>query len=182
MPTQSKSGNEDQVAANLIYHGYVLEGLAVMKAIRDRYDGRKRDPYNQLECGGYYARSLANYSLLLALSGYRVDAPAGRLEFAPKLTPENFQCFFAGGEGWGSYSQQQDGSAFTANLEIKWGKCRLRTLALALPAACPGASVKVTTAGQPVDCVAQRLGSQLSVSLIREVVVSAGQSLTVVVR
>lgn len=175
-------GYEDQVAANLIYHGCVLEGLAVMKAIRDRYDGRKRDPYNQLECGGYYARSLANYSLLLALSGYRVDAPAGRLEFAPKLTPDNFQCFFAGGEGWGSYGQQQDGSTFRANLDVKWGKCRLRTLALALPAGCPGASVKVTTAGQSVDCIAQRLGSQLLVSLVREVVVSASQRLTVDVR
>ncbi len=171
-------GYEDQVAANLIYHGYVLEGLAVMKAIRDRYDGRKRDPYNQLECGGYYARSMANYSLLLALSGYRVDAPAGRLEFAPKVTPDNFTCFFAAGEGWGSFSQRRESDVFTAALGVKWGRLRLRTLSLALP----DGAVKVSLDGRPVACAARRDGAQVVVALANETVVSSGQTMTVVVR
>ena len=171
-------GYEDQVAANLIYHGYVLEGLAVMKAIRDRYDGRKRDPYNQLECGGYYARSMANYSLLLALSGCRMDASAGRLEFAPKVTPENFTCFFAAGEGWGSFSQRREGAVFTASLDVMWGQLRLRTLSLPLP----NGAVKVSLAGRPVDCTATRDGEQVVVALANETVVSSGQTMTVVVR
>jgi hypothetical protein len=175
-------GYEDQVAANLIYHGYVLEGIAVMKAIRDRYDGRKRDPYDQLECGGYYARSMANYSLLLALSGYRIDAPAGRVEFVPKLTPENFRCFFAAGEGWGTFSQKQRGPEFVADIKVQRGQLRLRTLSLAMPTAVSGAAVKVILACQPVDCDVRRHGENLSITFAREMVVVSGQKLTVIVR
>ena len=58
-------GFEYQVGAHLIYEGYLREGLAVCKAVRDRHDGRRRNPYNEFECGSHYARAMANYSYLL---------------------------------------------------------------------------------------------------------------------
>ena len=63
------TGIEYQVAAHLIYEGLVEEGLAIVKAVRDRYDGERRNPWNEVECGNHYARALSSWSLLTALSG-----------------------------------------------------------------------------------------------------------------
>src|SRR5690606_27376078 len=43
----------------------------VVKAVRDRHDGRKRNPWNEAEFGHHYARSMSSWSLLTALSGFR---------------------------------------------------------------------------------------------------------------
>ena len=166
-------GYEDQVAANLIYHGYVLEGIAVMKAIRDRYDGRKRDPYCQIECGGYYARSLANYGVLLAVSGYRVDTPVGRVEFAPKLTPENFKSFFSGGAGWGAYSQRIGGSELSAQLTVKWGRVRLSELSLVPPTGTSPHSATVTCDGKQLPHRLQMVDGKAVIKLASELVIPA---------
>jgi uncharacterized protein (DUF608 family) len=127
-------GYEDQVAANLIYHGYVLEGIAVMKAIRDRYDGRKRDPYCQLECGGYYARSMANYSLILALAGYRYSAVDDSLELAPKVNAGDFKCFFGADSGWGLVSQKRTGNTQRNEVNVRRGALKLKSFICRLPA------------------------------------------------
>src|SRR5205807_3167307 len=57
------TGIEYQVAAHLIYEGMVSEGLAIAKAVRDRYDGQRRNPWNEVECGNHYARALSSWSL-----------------------------------------------------------------------------------------------------------------------
>ena len=54
--------------------GFVKEGLTIVKALRSRYDGRIRNPWNEYECGNYYARAMASYALLGALSGFRYSA------------------------------------------------------------------------------------------------------------
>ena len=95
-------GYEDQVAANLIYEGYVLEGLAATKAVRDRHDGYKRNPYSQPQAGNYYARSLANYSQLLAITGFRYSAVDKAIWLAPKVRRDNLKMFFSTGRAWGS--------------------------------------------------------------------------------
>jgi len=99
-------GIEYQVASHLIYEGFVEEGLAVVKGVRDRHDGTRRNPWNEFECGSHYARSMASYSLLLALSGFHYSAPAKRISFAPRIREENFACFFSVDSGWGVYRQQ----------------------------------------------------------------------------
>ena len=171
-------GYEDQVAANLIYHGFVLEGIAVMKAIRDRYDGRKRDPYCQIECGGYYARSLANYSVLLALGGYRVKAPIARMEFARKIMPENFKSFFAASEGWGSYSQNITGGGLSARLEVKWGKLRLKEISLCPPTAVVTGTTVISDRKQLPHRLALQDGKAVII-LTDEKVVLAGSALEI---
>ena len=94
----------------MIYEGMIEEALAIVKGARDRYDGIPRppigrNPWNEIECGGHYARAMSSWSLLLAASGFRCDGPAGTLEFAPNLTPERFKSFFSGPEGWGWLEQ-----------------------------------------------------------------------------
>lgn len=60
------TGIEYQVASHLIFEGMVDEGLAIVKGIRARHDGKRRNPYNEFECGSHYARALAAWGLLLA--------------------------------------------------------------------------------------------------------------------
>jgi uncharacterized protein (DUF608 family) len=68
------TGIEYQVASHLIFLGNVKEGLEIVRACRDRYDGTKRNPFNEYECGHWYARALSSHSLLQALTGVRFDA------------------------------------------------------------------------------------------------------------
>lgn len=105
-------GIEYQVATNLIYEGYVDEALTIVKAVRDRHDGVGRNPWNEVECGHHYARSLASYGLLVALSGFFYDLPKGRISFSPKINEDDFRCFFSTGKCWGVYirKKQEDGT------------------------------------------------------------------------
>ncbi|MBI4530117.1 MAG: hypothetical protein HY709_01225, partial [Candidatus Latescibacteria bacterium] len=95
------TGIEYQVAAHLIYEGLVDEGLSIVKGVRDRYDGERRNPWDEVECGHHYARAMASWSLLLALSGYLYSAPDATLKFAPCIFPERFRCLFTVGAAGG---------------------------------------------------------------------------------
>ena len=96
------TGIEYQVAAHLIAEGMVEEGLTVAEAVRRRYDGHIRNPFNEYECGSYYARAMASYALLAALSGFRYSAVERTLWFGPKLETHPFQTFFAAAGGFGT--------------------------------------------------------------------------------
>ena len=62
-------GFEYQAAVHMIQEGMVEEGMTLIKAVRDRYDGEKRNPWNEMECGSNYARSMAAFAVLPAFSG-----------------------------------------------------------------------------------------------------------------
>lgn len=87
------SGIEYQVAAHLIAEGEVEKGLEIVRTCRNRYDGRVRNPFNEYECGSWYARALSSYSLLQALTGVRYDAVDRTLHIAPRIEGD-FITFF----------------------------------------------------------------------------------------
>ncbi|MDR2322509.1 MAG: hypothetical protein LBE60_12765 [Microbacterium sp.] len=99
------TGIEHQVAASLLYAGRVDDALLVERTLRARYDGVHRNPWNEIECGNHYARSLASWALLLAASGAQWDAPARTLSFAPVAGAfadgEVPRFVFTTGTGWG---------------------------------------------------------------------------------
>jgi len=64
------SGLEYTVAAHMIQEGMVEQAFEIVKAVRERYDSVKRNPWNEIECGSNYARSMSSYALLVALSGF----------------------------------------------------------------------------------------------------------------
>jgi non-lysosomal glucosylceramidase len=105
------TGIEYEVASTMIREGMVEEGLSICRAVHERYHPEKRNPYNEVECGDFYARSMASWGVLLALSGYTHHGPKGHLGFGPRVTPEDFRCAFTTAEGWGSFSQRFDGAA-----------------------------------------------------------------------
>ncbi|MGV3713005.1 GH116 family glycosyl-hydrolase [Pseudolysinimonas sp.] len=94
------TGIEYQVAAHLIYEGAVDEGLELVRAVRARHDGVRRNPWNEVECGNHYARSLASWGVLLALGGVHADVPGRTLSIAPAV-PGPFRSFFSTGTAWG---------------------------------------------------------------------------------
>jgi len=89
------------------------EGLAIIKGARDRYDGVSRppiprNPWNEIEAGDHYVRSLASWGVYVALCGSRVDLVEGTLSFDPALNQDNFSAFFICGKAWGIYEQRID--------------------------------------------------------------------------
>lgn len=95
------TGIEYQVASHLILEGMVDQGLEIVTAVRDRYDGRARNPWDEYECGGYYVRAMASYALLQAFSGFRYSAATKTVWFDPKRAGRPFRCFFSTATGFG---------------------------------------------------------------------------------
>jgi non-lysosomal glucosylceramidase len=126
-------GFEYQVASHMIYEGLLLEGLALSKSVRDRHDGRRRNPYNEFECGSHYARSMSNYGLLLALSGFRYSAVERRVHLDPRVSREDFRCFFSVDAGWGLVAQQIDSGRQKVVVEVIKGRLPVSSLALPRP-------------------------------------------------
>jgi non-lysosomal glucosylceramidase len=120
------TGMEYEVGALLIYEGFLREGLSICKAVRDRHDGYKRNPYNEFECGSHYARAMSSYGYLLALSGFRYSAPQRTLYFNPVLSPEDFRCFFSVADGWGTIHQTQTNGETKVTVEIVQGELPLQ--------------------------------------------------------
>ena len=102
--------------------------LAITKAVRDRYDGQRRNPWDEVECGHHYARALSSWAILTALSGYRYSAPDARLAFHPRLAAADFRCFFTAGTGWGTYRQKLGRTEATAAIELLYGRLVLKEL------------------------------------------------------
>ena len=94
------TGIEYQVASHLMLMGHVAEGIDIVRACRDRYDGRVRNPFNEYECGHWYARALASYGLLQGLTGVRFDAVTQTLFIDSKVG--DFTSFLSTETGFGT--------------------------------------------------------------------------------
>ena len=124
------TGIEYQVASHLIQEGLVNEGLTIVKALRSRYDGRTRNPWNEYECGNWYARAMASYSLLGALSGFRYSAVDRTLWFGPRLNIRPFKSFFSTASGFGTIALDNE----SINIEVIEGALQLEKLVLTVGA------------------------------------------------
>lgn len=121
------TGIEYQVASHLIAEGFVKEGLTIVKALRNRYDGRIRNPWNEYECGNYYARAMASYSLLPSLAGFRYSAVAKTLWFGPCFSVRPFRTFFSTASGFGTLTLEKQ----SLSIRMIEGELTLRKLVLA---------------------------------------------------
>jgi non-lysosomal glucosylceramidase len=108
------TGIEHQVATTLVYAGMPDEGLRIERTLRARYDGSARSPWNEIECGNHYARSMASWGLLLAFTGAQWDAPTRTLAFAPAVDAP-LRALFTTGSAWGRV--EVDGDALTLRVE-----------------------------------------------------------------
>ncbi|MCX6938282.1 MAG: GH116 family glycosyl-hydrolase [Verrucomicrobia bacterium] len=182
---ESMNGFEHQVAGHMIWEGapgseLVKQGLAIQRAVHDRYHASKRNPWNEIEAGHHYARSMASYGVFIAATGFTYNGPEGRIGFAPKLTPENFKAAFTAAEGWGSYSQKQSGTAMSASLALKYGRLKLKELTLAPQPGTTPKKVNATLGGKPVAASLTTTSNRTTISFAQTLVVPKGQTLTVI--
>ena len=104
------TGIEYQVASHLMLMGLVKEGLEIVRLCRKRYDGTVRNPFDEIECGHWYARAMSSYGMLQGLTGARYDAVTRTLHLEPRVEGD-FRAFFAAADGFGSVGVR-DGEAF----------------------------------------------------------------------
>ena len=107
------TGFEHSAAALMIFSGMVDEGIECIHNIRARYDGEKRNPWDEAECGHHYARAMASWTSLVALSGFAYDGFQASLVAVPRLPHRKFQCFWATGTGWGTFSYKRSADEST---------------------------------------------------------------------
>jgi hypothetical protein len=172
------NGFEYQVAGHMIWENMVREGLAITRAVHDRYHASRRNPWNEVECGDHYARSMASYGVYLAACGFEYDGPRAHLGFAPRLTPENFRCAFTSAEGWGSFAQKTEGGSHQAAITVRWGRLKLRTFACD---ARSGSRVQASRGTQTLLATLTRAEGRAVVALAATVDLVAGETLEFVV-
>lgn len=93
------TGIEYQVASHCFEEGLDREGMRIVEGTRSRYDGHIRNPFNEYECGNYYARALASYALLQSVTGFRYSDVTKEFRINPQ--PDGFKTFFCVDEGFG---------------------------------------------------------------------------------
>ena len=105
-----------QVASHLMFKGEVEKGLDIVRLCRKRYDGRVRNPFNEYECGNWYARAMSSYAMLEGLTGVRYDAVDQILYIDSKVG--DFTSFLSAETGFGTVGLK-DGNPF---LKVVYGK------------------------------------------------------------
>lgn len=110
------TGIEYQVAAHLMEMGHVQQGLEIVRICRNRYDGRVRNPFNEYECGHWYARAMSSYGMLQALTGARYDA----VDKSPHVNSRvgDFTSFISTATGFGTVRFKEG----KPSVEVVFGK------------------------------------------------------------
>jgi hypothetical protein len=111
------TGFEYVAAVGMIYEGERERGLECIRDIRARYDGRRRNPFDEAECGHHYARAMASWGAVLALTGFHYSAVEGRLTLAARPG----QSFWSTGYAWGSIRVEPSGTRYRVHLEVAEG-------------------------------------------------------------
>ena len=117
------TGIEYQVASHLLLAGLVDAALEIVRLCRDRYDGTVRNPFNEYECGHWYARAMSSYGLLQGMTGARYDAVEKTLYLKPQVAGD-FKAFFSTATGFGTVGVK-DGQPF---LKVKSGRIDLQQI------------------------------------------------------
>ena len=122
------TGIEYQVAGHMLWEGMVDEAFRIIKAARDRYDGTKRNPWNEVECGDHYVRPMSSWWMLEAAAGYGWNGDEHSLGFAPRVNDGEFRSFFITGTGWGTFSESRTSGGQEEILRIAYGEVTVKSL------------------------------------------------------
>jgi uncharacterized protein (DUF608 family) len=126
--TEVMTGFEYCVALHLAQEGMVRDALKVVRDIRARYDGRKRNPFDEAECGHHYARAMNSWGLIPALTGFHYSALTGALSFAPSR--RHVRWFWSIGTAWGTVELAPTRRRTKVTLRVLGGRLALRQFTL----------------------------------------------------
>lgn len=120
------TGFEYTAAIGMLYEGLEEEGLETIKNIRDRFDGKKRSPFDETECGHHYARAMASWAGIIAESRFQYSA----VEKAIKFTDKPGKYFWSNGYAWGMCSIIKKNRSYHINFSVIYGEVALRKFSL----------------------------------------------------
>jgi hypothetical protein len=152
----------------------------VVENVRRRHDGEKRNPWNEPECGHHYARAMAAWALVIALSGFRYHAGQKSVEAQPQVHPENFSCFWSSGTGWGTFSQNAGPQGLRFRLAVKGGSLDCRSVTLA-PSGTPAGKTLARAGKTALAHQVARSETQAVVTLADIISLKEGEELQVLV-
>jgi len=177
--TEVMTGFEYQAAAHMIYEGLVEEGLTVIDAIRARFDGYRRNPWNEQECGHHYARAMASWAALLALSGFHYSAVSGQLQLAPRWRAEALRCVWMIPSGWGVVTQTLEAEEQTVRWEVLSGELAVQSMRYMLPRGAKLRTIALELAARVEAARVEQRDSLVDIDLAQMLNVTADQPLVV---
>lgn len=173
---------EYQFAAHLIYEGMVTEALTVIESIRRRHDGNRRNPWNEPACGHHYARGMASWAALLALSGFNYSAVERRLTLTPRVRRTNFRSFWSAPSGWGNFAQTVLPQQQKVSVEIVEGTLAVARLVLESVGKEVAKNASACLGAEALPATLRNEAGRRVIDLGREVTIAPGQVLQVILQ
>ncbi len=172
---ESWTGQEYPLAALMMRWGMVDEGVGIVRNARLRYDGEKRNPWDEAECGHHYARAMSAWSTVLAMNGFRYDGAGASVVAVPPAAGAGFQCIWATGTGWGTFSLRQASSAGAFAMKVMGGTVALRSCEIAAA----GSTAKVNSSGRTIANVVDRRDDRAIVTFNETLRIPANGEVTI---
>lgn len=123
---ESMSGFEYTAAVGMLYEGQISAGLQCIRSIRDRFDGAKRNPFDEPECGHHYARAMASWAATLALTGFHYSA----IERSMRFAAGKGTYFWSNGSAWGTVQIYPSPTGAKVDLQVLFGTLSLKNFTL----------------------------------------------------
>jgi non-lysosomal glucosylceramidase len=145
------TGFEYSAAILMLQQGMLKEGLEAIAAIRRRYDGERRNPWDEAECGHHYARAMASWSGVVTLSGFAYSGVAKSLTLRPLLNQDAFRCFWSAPSSWGTFEQSRTSAGHRIKVTVVEGALACRSIGLGMEVS----QVVAKLQGRTVPCAAK---------------------------
>ena len=110
----------------MLYEGQQANGVKVYNSVRERYDGMKRNPFDEPECGHHYARAMAAWAAVLAMTGFHFSAVTRTMRFAARPGRH----FWSNGTAWGTCAQRAGARGMSLKLSVLGGQVSLDQIGL----------------------------------------------------
>ncbi|HWR52820.1 MAG TPA: GH116 family glycosyl-hydrolase [Bryobacteraceae bacterium] len=169
------TGLEYTVGSHMLYAGMIREGVECIRNVRVRYDGERRNPWDEAECGHHYARAMAAWSGMLALSGFRYDGPEQAIIATPRIAQANFRSFWSTGTAWGTFTSSRTKEGSRVALKVLAGRLDCRSCEIKSAAGATSAAVN----GKPISHHAARKGAAAIFRFDRTLTLEPGSELVV---
>lgn len=114
--------SHEYLVASLMFNiGMIAEGVEMVRNARARFDGAKRNPWDEEECGHHYARAMSSWSTFVTLNGFRYAGDSAAVSALPLTGEDNFHSFWATGTGWGNFSLRHSNNRIQLVIEVMHG-------------------------------------------------------------
>ncbi len=127
------TGLEYTAASLMLYAGLTAPGVKTITDARMRYDGERRNPWDEPECGHHYARAMSAWTPVLALSGFRYRGDRQHLSIQPLATLPTFRSFWSNATAWGVFTRTAEPAQY--RIQVHSGALTFSTCELDLHAA-----------------------------------------------